>query len=105
MRAAAAAILTLTLGALSGSAQTKPAVTDRIRPADGRIRQWLEAGVSQSATFRHLLADIAASDLIVYIRTVDRVPGGRAALSFMASTPPARYVRIDVVADGTFAEM
>ncbi len=84
----------------------KPAATSHVRATDARVRQWLDAGASQSSTFRGLLTRLAESDVIVYLRTVDRIPGGGAGqLSFMAATDTIRYVRIDLVPDGDFGEM
>jgi hypothetical protein len=77
-----------------------------IRTLDNRVRDWIAGGAGRSRTFAALLDQLAASDLIVYVTLSERIPGGVAGqLSFVARTPPARYVRIELVPDGTPNEM
>lgn len=77
-----------------------------VRTVDRRVREWIGIGSSGSRTFNALMDRLAASDLIVYVQTVARIPAGaRGQLSFMASTKTVRYVRIDLVHDGSDAEM
>lgn len=81
-------------------------IAPHLRATDARVRQWIDAGASQSSTFRALLTRLAESDLIVYVGIVDRIAGGNGGqLAFMTATSLARYVRIDLVADGDFGEM
>jgi hypothetical protein len=103
----------LLLLALSGPvpAPAPAAATPRtreyhVRTLDMRVREWITSGVSRSRTFETLLARLATSDLIVYITVSDRIPGGVAGqMSFVARTGPVRYVRIELVPDGSPNEM
>jgi hypothetical protein len=77
-----------------------------VRATDARVREWLRVGAAGSRTFNILLDRLAASDLIVYVRVVDRIPGGaQGQLAFMTATSTVRYVRIDLVPDGSTAVM
>ena len=77
-----------------------------VRGTDSRTRDWIWAGASGSETFRSLLARLAASDVIVYVMVVDRIQGGaEGQLYFVTATPTARYLRIELVADGSQAAM
>jgi hypothetical protein len=77
-----------------------------VRALDRRVHEWIRIGSSGSRTFSALMDRLAASDLIVYVQIVNRLPGGgHGQLSFLASTTTVRYVRIDLVRDGRAAEM
>src|SRR5512142_3065753 len=66
-----------------------------IRPLQPRGKRLLEEGIHLSATFRLLTAEVAASDLVVYVdlspsdvRTLD------GATEFMATGGDHRFVRV-----------
>lgn len=75
-----------------------------VRTTDPRVQTWLDFGVSESLTFRDLLARLGKSDLIVHVQLVDhlRVAG---QTSFVASAGGVRYVRIEMVATPDAREM
>ena len=104
----AVAILVCTL-ALTTAALDPPGSDPagfRVRGADPATREWLRIGAAESPTFRRLLARLLRSDVIVYVVTVDRIAGGSAGrLIFVAATPIARYLRVELVADGSTREM
>jgi hypothetical protein len=77
-----------------------------VRATDASTREWLRIGAAESPTFRALLAKLVVSDVIVYIGVVDRIAGGLSGqMFFVAATPGARYVRIELVANGSEREM
>ena len=94
--------------ALDSSAPSGPAdpIAFHVRAVDPQAQEWIRVGASASKTFRTLLARLASSDLIVYVEIVDRIIGGAAGhLYFVTAKAGVRYVRIEVVADGTVREM
>jgi hypothetical protein len=108
MVAAALFVCMLALDPGRGESDRPPVdpVGSHVRASDVRARSWIRSGASQSPTFRSLLARLSSSDLIVYVEIVDRIPGGAAGqLYFVTATASARYVRIELVADGSFGEM
>jgi len=107
----AAAIFACTIALTSApdsSAPSGPAdpIAFHVRAVDPQAQEWIRVGASASKTFRKLLARLASSDLIVYVEIVDRIIGGAAGhLYFVTAAAGVRYVRIEVVADGTVGEM
>jgi hypothetical protein len=107
----AAAILACTLALTSGLDSSAPSVPAdpigfHVRAVDPHAQEWIRVGASGSKAFRTLLTRLAASDLIVYIEIVDRIVGGAAGqMYFVTATAGVRYVRIELVADGTVREM
>ena len=77
----------------------------RVRSTDIRALAWIQAGAERSATFRDLLNRLSDSDLIVYVQVVDRITNAFGHTYFVTSTETVRYVRIEVVVAGNFAEM
>jgi hypothetical protein len=104
---AAAAILACALALDPGPlSMARDPIAFHVRATDARAREWIRAGASQSPTFRALLSRLSASDLIVYVEVVDRIAGGAPGqLYFVIATATARYVRIELVADGNVGEM
>src|SRR5262249_2421148 len=77
-----------------------------VRVLDERLREWIGLGVSGSPTFSSLLDRLAESDLIIYVQLADRIKGGMGGqMSFVVTTPAARYLRIEIVPDGRTLEM
>ena len=74
-----------------------PTVFSPVRLAPAYQERWFEPGVCRSATFRSLVADLAASDVIVYV--VPRFQGTRRVagdLQFVAGSPGARILRVTI---------
>jgi len=68
-----------------------------VRALDPRVREWMRLGAAGSPTFNELLNRLAASDVIVYVQVVDRIPGGAdGQIFFVTSTDTARYLRIEI---------
>src|SRR4029079_10227469 len=76
-----------------------------VRSTAVRALAWIRAGAEGSPTFRELLNRLSTSDVIVYVQVVDRLNGAFGHLYFVTSTATVRYVRIEVVPIGNFAEM
>jgi hypothetical protein len=77
-----------------------------VRTIDPRVREWIGLGATHSPTFNELLNRLTKSDLIVYVRSVDRIPGGAAGqIFFVTSTATARYLRIDLDGRGSLVEI
>jgi hypothetical protein len=80
---------------LSGAAVS--AQTPRVRPLDPVAAMAFAQGHEKSETFRALVAELEASDLIVHVVTAVGLPGGVAGTTrFAGSLGGARYVRIDL---------
>ena len=105
-----AAVVACTLALAPGvNAPDSAAVLERsayrVRSTDIRALAWIQAGAERSATFRDLLNRLSDSDLIVYVQVVDRITNAFGHTYFVTSTETVRYVRIEVVVAGNFAEM
>jgi hypothetical protein len=99
-----ACTLALTIGA-AGSAPLDP-LAFHVRATDASTREWLRIGAAESPTFRALLAKLVVSDVIVYIGVVEKIAGGLSGqMLFVAATPGTRYVRVELVANGSEREM
>jgi hypothetical protein len=72
----------------------------RLRPQSPRIKAWLARGFDRSATMRELVDRIEQADVVVYLE-IERTlgPGVAACVTWMASTPGVRYVRVSVRPD------
>jgi hypothetical protein len=74
-----------------------PVVFSPVRLAPAYQERWFEPGVCRSATFRALVADLAASDVIVYV--VPRFQGTRRVagdLQFVTGSPGSRILRVTI---------
>ena len=92
-------------GASDGASLSEAALF-HVRARDARAQSWIRAGVSASRTFRTLIDRLAGSDVIVYVEIVDRIPGGAAGqMYFVTATATTRYVRIEVIEDGSPNDM
>lgn len=79
-------------------AATTAAVEFHVRTTDPQVRAWIEHGAAESPTLRALLAQLAATDIIVYVQVVDRIAGGAyGQLYFVKATETVRYVRVEIV--------
>ena len=89
----------------SAAAETAPQASDRpVRIASELDELWLQPGICRSATFRRLIADLARSDVLVYVQPrVLPYPGIGGILRFLSATPTHRIllVMIDVKALGS----
>ena len=82
-----------------------PAAADpsaRLRPQSPQDARWLADGIARSETFRALVARIERGDVIVYLESQPALGQGLSAcLTWMGTTPQARYVRASVRRDLT----
>jgi hypothetical protein len=69
----------------------------RVRTVDARVARLIEAGVRRSVTFADLVAAVNASDVIVYIQSVNRLAPNIAGQLVIVPVPRARYLRIQVL--------
>ena len=76
-----------------------------VRTIDARLRSDIDEGLARSAFFRHLVARLDASDVIVYVEAECPMPPhlfGR--LAFMAAGGGRRYVNVHISCMLTDAE-
>jgi hypothetical protein len=106
-----AAILLMSALSVSSSHAGNPARSSHVeqsfhvRSADSHARELLDAGEAGSRTFAGLLEHLAASDVIVYIKTVDRLRGGvTGQLMFAADVGTYRFLRIELLMDGSMID-
>jgi hypothetical protein len=99
---AATAILACSMNIVATAADTASSRREyHVRTTDARVRGWIDAGARESRTFNVLLDRLAASDVIVYVQLVNRIPSGAdGQLFFVTSTGTARYLRIELVPRG-----
>jgi hypothetical protein len=96
----AAIVLGVTLAASTAAADTpQPFVYDNphrhVRPTSSPARELIETGLAQSVTFRRLVHEIEASDVIVYVQLEPRLPTGiGGVLEFMGVGGNTRFLRI-----------
>src|SRR4051794_10807622 len=91
--AAAAAAGIIFAGAVDLQARRGPGA---VRPEDRAIRKLMARGVERSTTFRDLIAQLAASDVVAYVRfarCAGRVPS---CLLWASSAPGMRRVLIRI---------
>jgi hypothetical protein len=72
----------------------------RVRFADARTAALADAGLARSATFRRLVADVQAGDVIVHVG-IEPVMHGRQTgrMKLIVNEGPQRYVRIWIRGD------
>ena len=99
------ALAVVLVGLASGPASAAPLNNARLRPQSPRITAWLAHGLERSATMRDLADRIEQSDVVVYM-AIERGlgPGVSACVTWMASVPGMRYLRISVRPDLHLAE-
>lgn len=77
----------------------------RIRPQDARLEQVLKEGIERSSTFKALVEQIEAGDVIVYLATNPLLkPSLSGALTWMTRAGDFRYVRASISPDLLFDE-
>ena len=98
MRSALALVIALGLVAhihADGMLATNPKA--RVRPMHKRVETLLATGMERSATFRHLVRRIEASDVIVYVETRhDLRAGVGGSMRFVTRSATDRFVRIQL---------
>jgi hypothetical protein len=78
------------------------APTRHVRSTEKSIRHLLARGYRRSPTFASLLTRLQASDVIVYIQEVPRLPGGfEGRMMMLPRVHGFRYVRIQITVRGT----
>jgi hypothetical protein len=99
--------LALSLSMLfSGGPLPEPSVLDaptrHVRTTDRSIRHLIARGYRRSPTFAALVTRLQASDVIVYVQEVPRLPGGlEGRMMMLPRAHGFRYVRIQIVLRGT----
>jgi hypothetical protein len=68
--------------------------SDRVRSLDPWVDETLQFGIERSPTFRGLIAELEASDVIVYIQTGVVLPDYAIGTTRLAVSGSQRYVRI-----------
>lgn len=93
-----AALLAAALVSAGATAHADSVWPSRLRAADPDAEALIAAAVARSQTFKRLVADLEASDLIVYVAQGDALrPDVGGALRFMGTgAGPDRFLRIDV---------
>ena len=72
-----------------------------VRTQDRAVQHLLKRGFTHSFTFRTLMARIDATDVIVYIEQVPRLPGAlEGRMMILPSAHGQRYVRIQIALRG-----
>lgn len=92
------AALLATLLAAGAALRANTVAPSRLRPVDAGADALVDAALARSETVRRLVAELEASDLIVYVAETDALrPGVRAALRFMGiGAARDRFLRIDM---------
>jgi hypothetical protein len=76
-----------------------------VRAIDSHARELLAIGAAGSRTFGQLVERLAGSDVIVYVKTVDRLRGGvTGQLMFAADAGAFRFLRINLLMDGNLTD-
>src|SRR5262249_32448805 len=85
-----------TVAALSAATQERAGSSDHVRAADTDVRMALAEGTTRSETLRHLVGELDAADVIVYL-VAGACPGGTVVACTMLSKTagPTRLVRIN----------
>jgi hypothetical protein len=96
LRARTASVLFLSCLALSSATALARQEMPRLRPATSGARPILDEALRDSATIRALAAEIAASDLIVYVSLGRPGFDARGATQLVAATPHMRILRITI---------
>lgn len=75
----------------------RSSIGPQVRGATPAVNDVLKMGIRRSATFARLVRDVDASDIIVYVETVnDMPPGLDGRLTFLTAAGGFRYLRIQV---------
>ena len=79
-------------------AQTGEPNLQRIRSADGAVRQAIDQGLERSATFRALVTAVQASSAVVYITRVPYLPGNMEGCVPLETDGASgyRYIRMSI---------
>jgi hypothetical protein len=76
-----------------------------VRATDPLMRAWITNGAAESRALRDLLAELAATDIIIHVELVDRIAGGATGqLLFVTATATARYLRAEIVRGASRAD-
>lgn len=76
---------------------TAPLSMARLRPQSPRVAAWLARGRQRSPTLRALADQVERGDVVVYLEIAFRLdPRLAACVTWMASVPGARYVRVSL---------
>ncbi len=101
----AALLVTAALAVAAPPAGALPIATplDHVRATDSRTRELLQHGLGRSASLRDLVAQLDATDLIVYVeqRPVRFDAGLSGGLTFRGATPEFRYLTVALNIDQT----
>jgi hypothetical protein len=101
MRAPLAALVAMSLGGhvvASSPAPINPKA--RVRPMQPLVEKLVETGMDRSASFRRLIRQIEASDVIVYVEARrDLRAGVGASMRFLATSASDRFVKIHLDAN------
>jgi hypothetical protein len=93
----------------STSAETHPGnpyLGSHVRGTTPGTNALIARGAKRSSTFRKLIEDLNASDVVVYLELVNDLPAGLdGRLSFMTAAGGVRYVRAQVISDLGFQEL
>jgi hypothetical protein len=74
-----------------------PFAAARLRPQSPRVAAWIARGLQRSPTMRALADQVERGDVVVYVEIAFRLdPGMAACVTWMASVPGARYLRVSV---------
>jgi hypothetical protein len=79
---------------LSATADPSGPSAPHVRPTDAVVRAAVARGLAQSPTFRHLVARLEASDVIVHVTRRHAVGRPFGFTQFVSATAHARYLRI-----------
>jgi hypothetical protein len=81
-------------------APTTTRSSTRVRPHSPRVATWFARGLQRSSTMRALADRVEQSDVVVYLEIAFRLdPGMAACVTWMASAPGARYLRVSMRAN------
>jgi hypothetical protein len=70
--------------------------TPRLRAANGAAHELIEEALRLSPTIRALLQQLDCTDVIAYVQLTGSPQVPTASTAFVASTPEARYLRIQI---------
>ena len=87
----------LSAGSLVEPAHAREADGDHVRPLDPRVRAAVADGIEGSPLFRDLVAQLDASDVIVYVESDPLMPERlQGRLTFVSSAGGRRYVMVRI---------
>ena len=76
-----------------------PDLVPRVRGASAKEAGLIRELLDRSATARLLASEIQGTDIIAYVEITARMPRGRAATQFVATTERGRYLRVLIGVD------